>query len=71
MAAIIQKELKHIPKGDGRTHRWLRNYYNRRRMQGLSKGETKEETMRRCVKEIEKDTGCIPEFDLAYFGFKL
>ena len=27
MADIIREELRHIPKGDGRMHGWLRTYY--------------------------------------------
>ena len=68
MSNIVREELSHIPKGSGIIHGWLRTYYNRRRMHDLSVGNiTKEETMRWCVNEIKKDTGCIPEYDIEYF----
>ena len=68
MNDIVKKELRHIPRGDGPRHGWLRNYYNRRRRQGLSKGKTKEESLLECINEIRKeDPKWHPEFDITFF----
>jgi len=68
MTAIVKEELKHIPRGDGPRHGWLRTYYNRWRRQDLTKGKTREETMLRCIDAIRKeDPNWNPELDITYF----
>ncbi len=68
MNDTVKKELRHIPRGDGRRHGWLRTYYNRRRRHDLALGKTKEETMLWCINEIRKeDPHWHPEFDITFF----
>ncbi len=68
MNDIVKEELRHIPKGYGPRHGWLRFYYNRRRRHDLSKGRTKEETLQHCIDEIkEQDPNWHPEFDATFF----
>lgn len=69
MTAIISVELKHIPKGYGPRHGWLRTYYNRYRRRDLSKGKkTKEETLLDCINDIRReDPNWHPEFDPTFF----
>ena len=68
MTRIVKDELRHIPRGDGVMHGWLRTYYNRRRKHDLSKGKTKEETMSWCIDEIRKEsTSWLAEYDITFF----
>ena len=69
MTDIVSEELKHIPKGYGPRHGWLRVYYNRRRRHDLAKGNTtKEETLSYCINEIRKeDPNWKPEYDPTFF----
>ena len=68
MNDIVKKELRHIPRGDGPRHGWLRAYYNRYRRRGLSKGKTKEESLLECINDIRKeDPNWHPEFDTTFF----
>jgi len=73
MTDIVREDLKHIPKGYGARHGWLRTYYNRRRRHDLAKGKTsKEETMAYCIAEIQKeDPRWHAEFDPTYFNLNL
>ena len=69
MADIVKEELRHIPRGDGRMHGWLRAYYNRRRMHDLAEGKTKEETLSWCLDVLRKeDPNWNPEYDITFFN---
>ena len=68
MTDIVSEELKHIPRGYGRMHGWLRTYYNRRRRHDLAKEKTKEETLSYCIDEIRKEnSNWNPEYDITFF----
>lgn len=69
MADIVREELRHIPKGYGPRHGWLRYYYNNIRRRDLAKGnKTKEESLSYCIDLIRKeDPSWHPEYDPTFF----
>lgn len=68
MTKIVKEELRHIPKGYGPRHGWLRTYYNRWRRQDLKMGLTREKTLSRCIEAIRReDPHWHPEFDPTFF----